>query len=86
MLYLKLNLFLYVCLPFWAIGILQFESFLASMSYLIGKVTRVGMNMSKILYTRAYMINPTDIIFLVDTDMECYYPSIYMLSSLLKVV
>jgi hypothetical protein len=40
------------------IGILEFNSFLASTGYPTGKNTRAGTGMGKILYPRVYMGNP----------------------------
>jgi hypothetical protein len=48
---------------------LEFKTFLAGTGYLTGKNTRMGMNMGKILYLRAYMGNPTGIFFFDGTDM-----------------
>jgi hypothetical protein len=45
------------------IGILEFNSFLAGTGYPMGKNTRAGMGMGKILYPRVYMGNPTGRIF-----------------------
>jgi hypothetical protein len=41
------------------ISILEFKSFLEGTGYPMGKNTRAGMGMDKILYPRAYMGNPT---------------------------
>jgi hypothetical protein len=41
------------------IGILEFNSLLAGTGYPTGKNTRTGTGMSKILYPRVYMGNPT---------------------------
>jgi hypothetical protein len=41
------------------IDILEFKTFLAGTGYLMDKNTRAGTGMSKILYPRAYMGNPT---------------------------
>jgi hypothetical protein len=46
------------------IGILEFNTFLAGTGYPSDKNTRMGTGMSKILYSRTYMDNPTGIIFL----------------------
>jgi hypothetical protein len=59
----KLKLFLYVYLIFSVIGILEFNSFLAGTGYPMGKNTRAGTSMGKILYLRVYMGNPTGRIF-----------------------
>jgi hypothetical protein len=66
------------------IGILKFTSFLAGTGYPMGKNTRAGMSMGKILYPRVYMGNPTGRIFLMGTGMEWYYPTgMYPLPSLI---
>jgi hypothetical protein len=41
------------------IGILKFKTFLAGMGYPTGKNTCAGTGMSKFLYPRVYMGNPT---------------------------
>jgi hypothetical protein len=41
------------------IDILEFKNFLAGTSYPMGKITRAGTGMGTILYSRAYMGNPT---------------------------
>jgi hypothetical protein len=41
------------------IGILEFKTSLAGTGYPTGKNTRAGTGMSKILYPRVYMGNPT---------------------------
>ena len=52
------------------IGILEFKTFLAGTDYPMGKNTRAGTSMGKILYPRVYMGNPMGRIFLMGTDME----------------
>jgi hypothetical protein len=52
------------------IGILEFKTFLAGTGYPTGKITHTSMDMGKILYTRAYMGNPTGEFFLMGTSME----------------
>jgi hypothetical protein len=45
------------------IGILEFKIFLTGTGYPMGKNTRAGTDMSKILYPRVYMGNPMGTIF-----------------------
>jgi hypothetical protein len=64
------------------IGILEFKTFLAGTGYPTGKNTR-GTGMGKILYPRAYMGNPTSIVFLMGTGIKWYYATgMYPLPSL----
>jgi hypothetical protein len=51
----------------------------------MGKNTRAGTDIDKILYPRAYMGNSTGRNFLMGTGMEWYYPmNMYPLSSLIR--
>jgi hypothetical protein len=69
------------------IGILEFKTFLTGTDYQMGKNTRAGTGMGKILYPRAYMGNPTGRNFLMGTGMEWYYPmNMYPLPSLVRGV
>jgi hypothetical protein len=68
------------------IGILEFKIFLAGRGYPTGKNTRVGTVMSKILYARAYMGNPTGSFFM-GRGMEWYYSTgMYLLPSLYQIL
>jgi hypothetical protein len=74
----KLKLFLYVYLIFLVIGILEFKTFLAGTGYQMGKNTRAGMGMGKILYPRVYMGNPMDIIFFDGCEYGMVLPDGYV--------
>jgi hypothetical protein len=66
---------------------LEFKTFLSGTGYLMVKITRAGTIMSKILYPRSYMGNPTGRIFLMGTGMEWYYPTgMYPLPSLVAPI
>jgi hypothetical protein len=66
------------------IGILEFKAFLAGTGYPMGKNTRAGTGMGKILYPRVYMGNRRVEFFLMGTGMEWYYPTgMYPLPSLI---
>jgi hypothetical protein len=60
------------------IGILEFNSFLAGMSYPTGKNTRAGTGMGKILYPRVYMDNPTGRIFFDGYEYGMVLPDGYV--------
>jgi hypothetical protein len=52
------------------IDTLEFKTFLAGTGYPMGKITRAGTGMRKILYPRVYMGNPMSRIFLMGTCLE----------------
>jgi hypothetical protein len=59
-------------------GILEFNSFLAGTGYPTCKNTRVGTSMSKILYPRVYMGNPTGRIFFYRYEYGMVLPDGYI--------
>jgi hypothetical protein len=67
------------------IDTLEFKTFLASMSYPMGKITRVGMG--KIIFPRVYMGNLMGRNFLMGTCLEWNYTmGMYLLPSLIGVI